>query len=236
MRKPKILFFDIETTPNLGYTWGKYEQDVLSFKKEWRILCVAYKWLGQKQVHWVGGKNRDGAVLRRLKKLFDQADVVVAHNGDAFDVKKISTRMLISKITPLNDVASIDTLKVAKKHFNFTSNRLNDIAQALGIGSKVKHTGIDLWLGCLQNDPKAWKLMERYNRRDVELLEKVYLRMYPWIIKHPNLARLLDRKHACPKCLSENVVRWGLKPLAGSVQQRWACRKCSGYFYTRKGK
>ncbi len=49
--KTKILVFDIETSPSLGYVWGKYKQYVIEFEQEWNMLCFAYKWLGEKKIH-----------------------------------------------------------------------------------------------------------------------------------------------------------------------------------------
>ncbi len=38
----------------------------------------------------------------------------------------------------------------------------------------------------MNKDPAAWKVMEKYNKQDVLLLEKVYDRLLPWIKSHPN--------------------------------------------------
>ena len=50
MNNPKILIFAIETAPNLGYIWGKYEQNVIDYKHEWYMLCFAAKWLDKKRI------------------------------------------------------------------------------------------------------------------------------------------------------------------------------------------
>ncbi len=234
--KAKILLYDIETSPNLGYIWGKYEQDVIAFKQEWQILSVAYKWLGEKRVHFVSGRGGELAVLKALAALFAKADVVVAHNGDAFDMKKIRSRMLALNLPPTPPLASVDTLKVAKANFKFNSNKLDDLGATLKLGRKVKHTGFDLWLGCMAGDSQSWKLMEKYNKQDVVLLEKVYKRMLPWISNHPSLAALRDSKSGCPKCSSNKVVKWGLRPNPKGVSQRWLCQACGGYFITAKKK
>lgn len=234
--KPKVLLFDIETAPNLAYVWGKYEQDVIAFKSEWYILSVAYKWLGEKEIYCVtADSTNDKKVVKKLHELFNQADVVIAHNGDAFDIKKARARFIYHGLQPPSQFASVDTYKIAKNHFNFNSNKLNDLAQYLKLGQKVKHTGFDLWLGCMQNNKASWALLKKYNKQDVVLLEKVYNKLLPWVERHPNMALLQERK-GCPKCGSESVIRDGVRANSSSLQQQWKCKSCGGYYLTRRSK
>ena len=236
MSKPKVLFFDIETAPNLAYVWGKYEQDVISFKEEWHLLSFAYKWLGEKEVHCLTmkGQRTDKKLAKKLRDLFDKADVVIAHNGDAFDIKKARARFAFWNLKPPSQFASVDTCKVAKRYFNFNSNRLNDLGEYFQIGQKVKHTGFDLWLGCMRNDSASWKLMEKYNKQDVALLEKVYTKLLPWMERHPNMALLSNLpEKGCPKCGSIKVVKDGIRANSMTLQQQWKCKSCHGYYLTR---
>ena len=48
--KPKILLLDIETSPNVAYVWGKWEQNVIDYVKEWNIICFSAKWLDGKHI------------------------------------------------------------------------------------------------------------------------------------------------------------------------------------------
>lgn len=235
--KPKILLFDIETAPNLAYVWGKYEQDVIAFKQEWHMLSFAYKWLGDDKVYCVTMQDQknDKKIAKKLRDLFDKADVVIAHNGDAFDIKKARARFAFHGLKPPSQFATVDTLKVAKRYFNMNSNRLNDLGIYFKVGEKVKHTGFDLWLGCLKNSKKSWALLRKYNKQDVLLLEKVYNKLLPWMERHPNLAALREIK-GCPKCGSEEICKDGVRANASGLQQQWHCKSCSGYFLTRRSK
>ena len=235
--KPKILLFDIETAPNLAYVWGKYEQDVIAFKSEWHLLSFAYKWLGDSKVQCetMQGQVDDGKLVKKLHKLFDEADVVIAHNGDAFDIKKGRARFAFHGLKPPSQFATVDTLKVVKRYFNLNSNRLNDLGIYFKLGEKVKHTGFDLWLGCLKNNKKSWKQLRKYNKQDVVLLEKVYKKLLPWMDRHPNIAALRDVK-GCTKCGSERIIKDGVRANANSLQQQWKCKDCHGYFLTRRSK
>jgi uncharacterized protein YprB with RNaseH-like and TPR domain len=235
MKKPKILLFDIETSPNLAYVWGKYQQDVISFSKEYELLSVAWKWLGEPKVHCATreGAKDDRNLCKILHSQLKQADVVIAHNGDAFDIKKSRARFLFHGLPPVPPIATVDTLKVARKYFKFNSNRLDDLAKYLGIGGKVKHSGFDLWFKCMNDDPKAWKKMIQYNKKDVLLLEDVYNKMRPYMETHPHLGLLQDFKGSCPKCAHKDCQKYGYRPNPQGLAQRWMCKGCSSYFLTR---
>lgn len=184
----KILLWDIETAPNLAYVWGKYQQDVIAFEKEWELLCYAYKWLGGKNVTCVRRIDFPGQsekqLVASLHSLLTKADIVIHHNGDKFDLKKANAKFLEHGLAPVVPPITVDTYKVAKNQFAFNGNRLDDIAKLLGVGRKVSHPGFEMWKGCLTGDKKSWALMSKYNKRDVEILEKVYRKVLPWV-KHP---------------------------------------------------
>ena len=146
--KAKILLYDIETAPNLVHTWGVYEQTALEVVRPWYILCFAYKWLDEKQTHVVSlpdyekqykkDPENDYEVVKRLHELFNEADIVIAHNGNNFDQKKVHARFLVHGFDPPINYKQIDTLKEARKHFRFDSNRLNDL------GTPVSYTHLTL--------------------------------------------------------------------------------------------
>jgi uncharacterized protein YprB with RNaseH-like and TPR domain len=239
MRKIKILFYDVETSPNLGWTWQKYEQNVIAFEKERELLSYAYSWLGDKKVHFDSrkGERSDKRLITNLKDLLESADIVVAHNGDAFDNKVAKTRMLFHRMKPLRILCSVDTKKVAKLYFNFNGNGLDDLSRFLSLGKKLPNKGFEMWKGCMENDPTSWREMERYNKHDIVLLKKAYRRMQPWIENHPNVTRML-RPYltdigVCPRCGTKDVVKRGIRGTARSVQQQWHCRRCFRWFLSR---
>jgi hypothetical protein len=233
VKKPKILIYDVENTPNLGYSWGKYEQDIIRFTKEWELLSVAYKWLGEKEVRFVSRQGRvsDERVAKTLHQLFSEADIVVAHNGDKHDQRKAKARMIFHGLTPPKVLTSIDTRKVARTYFGFNSNSLDDLCQLLKLGKKLKTPGFDLWEGCMADDEKSWRTMERYNKRDVVLLEKLYKKLLPWIQNHPHVARFMGSKGPdCPSCGSDKTKSNGIRVTQASVRQQRFCRECGAYF------
>ena len=235
---PKILFLDLETAPNLGWVWGKWEQNVIAFEEDWYILSFAYKWQGQAKVHFKGlpdytgydkNKKNDKKLVQDLWKIMDEADIIVAHNGERFDIKKSNARFVYHGLTPPSPYKTVDTLKVARKIFRFDSNKLNDLGVTLGLGKKLPNTGFDLWKRCMDGVLAAWRDMKAYNVQDIVLLEKIYNRFKAWDKGHPNL-KLYSRPDACPTCQSIHVQKRGLSRLQQTIKQRWTCMSCGAWW------
>jgi len=222
----KILLVDIETSPNLAYIWDKYEQDAIAFEKERELLSFAYKWLGEKKVHSHCLGDMDSEMLvEGLYMIFDDADIIVAHNGDEFDIKMANAFFIRQGLTPPSPYKTIDTLKIARSKFRFNSNKLNDLGQYLNLGEKVETGGFKLWLKCLKGDKKAWKLMKKYNEQDVILLEKVYKKLVPWAKTTPPI----DLGFTCPKCGSTHLQQRGWNINKVYMSKRLQCRDCGSW-------
>lgn len=239
----KVLVYDIETAPIIGTVWGKYEQNLIWSVQDWYMLCFAYKWLGERKTTVVAqndfkgykkGSSDDKSVVGELHRLFCEADVVVAHNGNSFDQKKSQARMVLLGFEPPSPYLQVDTKLMAKRNFNFTSNKLDDLGEYFGVGKKHK-TDADLWRGCMAGDKKAWDYMKKYNKQDVVLLEKIYLKMRPWDMQHPNMANIADRPTACRVCAeSAGFVSAGWKYTRTGKYRRWQCKNCHAYNSGRK--
>lgn len=229
--KPKILLFDIETSPHLSYNWGKYEQNALAFKSYGGLLCFAWKWIGKDTTHVLGLPHvkSEKQLLLRLKALLDRADVVIAHNGASFDVKMVNGFFAHHKIKPPSPYKVIDTKVVAKRHFRFVSNKLDDLGDYLHLGRKIQTGGMNLWFDCMKGDKKAWAKMLKYNKQDVILLEKVYLCLRPYMDNHPNYNVLLNRPSSCPNCGGRtlNTRGWNITRVARS--RRYQCSDCGAW-------
>lgn len=181
----KVLIYDIETSPNIGWFWrAGYNQTITPKQiiKERAIICISYKWVGEDQVYNLSWDNNqcDKFLLEQFIEVLNEADLIVAHNGDRFDLKWIKTRALFHDLPMLIDYPQFDTLKVAKKKFNFNSNRLDYIAKLLGFEGKIS-TNINLWIDVvLKKDKKALTEMLDYCDEDVRQLEKVYEKLVSW--------------------------------------------------------
>jgi hypothetical protein len=238
----KILTIDIETAPFESLTWGLWDQNIglNQIQKETSILSYAAKWLHSKQVLYsdTSGKGasqtrNDLKLLGEIWTLLDAADIVVAQNGAAFDIKRINARMVAAGLPPYSPIRVIDTKLVAKKHFAFSSNRLEWLGKYLAGQDKYKHSkyeGMELWIECLKDNKDAWKEMKKYNIIDTLLCEKVYLRLRPWMDQHPNMgAYTAELEPVCTKCGSKEVESRGTRKLQQGVYQRYWCQSCRGW-------
>ena len=236
--KERILFIDIENSPLISYTWGIWEQNVIKKIQDSFILCVAYKWLGDKDVQVVAQRDfpnykkdraNDREVLLKVWELLNEADIVIAHNGKAFDLKKINSRFLVHKINPPSPYRVIDTLTIARSKFKFDSNKLDALGETLDLGRKIEHEGFKLWEDCMAGNKKAWKKMIAYNKQDVALLEDLYLEFRPWISNHPNLNIINNRLSHCPTCQSSKLVSHGYSFSQSAKKRRYQCNDCGSW-------
>lgn len=237
MNKLKVLLFDIENSPNTVFTWGLWEQNVIAVQKGWELLSFSYKWLGENTVHCytrLDFKDKtDKSLTKELKRVLEEADVLIAHNGDEFDIKKANAKFVEHNLGPLSDKQKIDTKKVAKKYFKFNSNSLDALGDLLKVGRKVKTGGFDLWLGCMNGDKKSFATMAKYNKQDVLLLERVYLKLRPWMINHPNISNYEKVPHSCPKCAGTELKSQGIRRTRTNEFRRYLCLSCGGYSQAR---
>lgn len=181
----KILMLDIETTPMQVYAWGLWDQNISidQIIKPTEMLCFGARWLGEKKVIFKS-VHHDGkkAMLEELHRLMDEADILVGWNSAAFDHKHINREFLENGLMPPSPVKDLDLMSVTKANFQFPSNKLDYVAQALGVGAKVKHSGFSLWIKCMADDPKAWVEMKKYQIQDVNLLIDLYYVLLPWFV------------------------------------------------------
>jgi transposase-like protein len=237
----KILLFDIETAPMMAYTWSLYNE-ITSMKmveKDWYCLCWSAKWLDNKEIfvdalpnykNYKKNPEDDKHIMKKLWKLFDKADIIVAHNGSKFDIKSVNARFIYHGMPPPSPYKIIDTLTSARRYFNFTSNKLNDLGQFLKVGKKVLLSGFELWKGCMRGDLRSWRKMIKYCKQDVRLLEKIYIKMRPYIKNHPNISvSYIDRPN-CPRCKSSRVTPSGKYKGKSHISQLYRCLDCNKCF------
>lgn len=198
--------------------------------KDGYTLCWAAKWVGEKGVMFDSiHKSTPKQMLRKMHKLLDEADAVLTYNGLSFDLPILNKGFIEAGMPPPSPYKHIDLIKTARSQFRFSSNKLDWISKRLGIGSKVKHKGMELWAKCMANDPQAWRTMEKYNRGDVILLERLYRKMLPWVKGHPNVALYGEVMDGCPKCGGVNLQRRGYFYTTTSKVPRFQCTKCGAW-------
>ena len=240
MSSPRIILWDIETTHNIVATFRLFDQEPIphtNVLQERYIVCAAWKELDKPKVHAYATVNDplrfetnshdDKSVVLHLREVLAEADVIVAHNGDEYDLKFLKGRMIAHGFSPLPPIPTIDTLKVARRQFLFNSNRLDYLGAYLKVGRKQK-TSPELWLRVLQGDARAVREMVRYNKGDVLLLEKIFKKLQPYIPNHIN--RQLYGGSGCPRCGSLKVQARGTHKALTREYQRFQCQACAGWF------
>lgn len=239
MSKAKILLLDIETMPILAHVWqvwGDQNIGMNQIDRDWAIISWSAKWLGDPASKTMyqdqrNAKNMedDNKLLDKIWHLLDEADIVITQNGDHFDLKKLNARFIINGYKPPSSFKSIDTKKIAKKKFGFTSNSLEYMSDKLCKKyKKSKHPkfqGFEMWSECLKGNKEAWKEMEHYNKLDVLALEELYLQLQPWDNSYnPNL--YTDELTLICACGSEEFHRNGHAYTSVGKYQRFSCKKC----------
>jgi len=234
----KRLFFDIETSFNVGIFWRSGYNLTINpgdIIHERAIICICYKWEGEDEVHsleW-DSKQSDKAMLKKFLKVMAQANEIVAHNGDRFDMKWLRTRCIFHGLPmpPMHN--TIDTLKEAKRYFNFNSNKLDYIAKFLGVGKKMDTGGLDLWKDIVfKKSPEAMDKMVAYCQMDVNVLQAVFDKLNSYTQSKVNYAVLTGGdKYECPQCGTNNV-RYNKKvtTTAGTIHHWLTCNPCNKYF------
>ena len=237
--KRKRLYFDIETSANIGFFWQsgfKLNIGPQNIIKERAIICICYKWEDEKETHSLNwdAKQCDKKMLQAFVKVANEANELVGHNGDKFDLAWVRTRCLFHAIDMFPTYTTIDTLKVARSKFKFNSNKLNYIAQFLGIGSKIK-TDFDLWKDiALKNDKVAMAKMIKYCKMDVVLLEKVHKKLSSHIAPktHYGVIFGMDRG-SCPECGNDDENLFNKRGFAytasGTKVAVVHCKVCNKY-------
>lgn len=237
----KVLFFDVETAPLLAYVW-RLSQDYINPQgviSESFMLSWSAKWSGHKSIKsdvltsTEALAQDDSRIVASLADLLREADIVVAHNGDDFDMKVVNGRVLANSLEPLGPIQTIDTKKIARSSFKFASNSLDYLAtQVLGREGKIK-TDFDLWQRCYNGDAKALKEMVRYNKQDVVILEEVFEAMKPYVKRLP---RMTDTAGiVCPYCGSRHLQRRGYYRTKVSNFAKYQCQSCLRYSRFKSG-
>jgi len=235
---PKVLLFDIETAPLLGYVWQLWENNVAlnQVQSDWYVLSWSAKWLGspENEVMYMDQRKAkniedDSKILKKMWELLDEADVVITQNGKNFDQKKLNARFILHGFQPPSSYKHIDTFIIAKRHFGFTSNKLEYMTDKLCTKyKKLKHekfSGFDLWRECLNGNMEAWNEMETYNKHDVLALEELYNKLIPWDSSINFNLYHDDESNTC-KCGCKDLARNGFYYTAVGKFQRYKCKQC----------
>lgn len=233
----KILHLDIEISPSLATVWGLFNQNIalsqLTGNSE--VLTWAAAWDGDDYVMHDGlHLSSKEEMITNVHKLLEEADVVVGYNTDRFDLKILNKEFLELGLAPPAPFTSVDLLKVIRRNFRFTSNKMDYVCKQLGIAGKLEHRGHQMWLDCMNGDKKAFKEMSEYNIQDVIMLENLFKRLRPWI-RILNYS-VYNQDMVCPTCGSKHYQRRGTRITKTGIYPRYQCQAkgCGAWFRGNK--
>lgn len=237
--------YDIETSMNLGGYFGKpYDVQIAKVIQKGFVFGFCYKFLGKPRIYscyiwdfplYKKDPKNDIEVIKKWVEIMERTDVVVGWNSDRFDNRIMMGRVLIHKLPPVTMPQSFDAMKALKKIAGYDSYKLDDVSEAFGHGNKIK-TDIELWWECLLGNKKYQKMMVDYNKRDVQVTELNYLDIRPHSKNHPNMANILNRPTACPKCGAEAPMIFQGSRLTKTGKNRIVqCPICGGKSTLRQG-
>jgi len=241
---PKILVLDIETSQMIVKVWQLNGNDYIEptrIIRDWFVLCWSAKWLFDDEM--ITGvltpseakEGNDERIVKKMWKLLDETDIVIAHNGNQFDIKKLKTRFLKHSLGLPSPYQSIDTLETAKREFRLSSNKLDYICEFTKLDRKIDTGGIALWDQAEQGDKDALDKMNEYCQNDVKILEEMYLKLRPYMRNHPNLALYMESDYeVCPNCGGEHL-KWGyLYRTRVNTYECAKCNDCGAYMRSRQ--
>ncbi len=237
-KKPRILIYDIETSPIEAYVWGLFDQNIAlnQIIKDWSVLSWSAKWLDDppSKVMYMDTRNEkdprdDKKILKHIWKLLDEADIIITQNGKKFDNKKLNARFAIHDMPPPSSYKNIDILADSKKNFAFTSHKLEYKTELLNTKyKKLKHkkfSGFDLWKECLKGNKEAWKEMEIYNKYDVLSTEENYNILKAWDTSI-NFSTFTEDEQATCNCGSKSFSLGKFFYTGTAKYQKYICNKC----------
>lgn len=223
MTKPRIVFFDIEST-NLKGNFGY-------------CLCFGWKRLGGKTKvlkitdYSQHAKNptNDAPLMRDVHNILtNEADIVVTYYGKEFDRKFLNTRMLLAGLPPLPPLSSehIDLYFTCRGNLLLHSNRLAVVAETLGCPMRKTPLTGPIWVRATAGDKRAIKYIVKHCARDVDVLEWCYMKLRPFVRQHPWVAL---KGQGCRVCGSTQLQRRGYSAASGVIQQRLRCKQCGAW-------
>lgn len=233
----KVLYLDIETAPTVADVWSLRDLSVgiNQIKVQPRTIAFGYKWEGQKRAKFVS-EYHDGhqAMIEKAHELLDEADAMCGYNSQGFDAKHLNAEFVEAGLTPPSPYKHMDLYKVVRANFRWPSYKLQYVLTRLDLGSKLSHTGHSMWTDCLGDDEerkaKAWALMSRYCRQDVDVLPALKERLTPWLGNGFSPALYSPTGElACQKCGSSDLQSRGVAYTASRAYPQFRCNPCGGW-------
>lgn len=241
MSKPKILYYDIETSPLKAWVWQPGKQYVnhkqlVKDYKQWGIICVTYCWNDGKPagcIDWGYEEQNTAKVVEEFDEIIKQADHIIGKNNNRFDNKMINAARMFAGLPGMPDWTRYtdDLERQMRKYFRLPSQSLDYISDQLGLGGKIKMEFQD-WIDIVEKNPnglKSFNKMLKYGKKDVVDTRTLWEKLSEHFEPKFNSATYYDKSLACVQCGSSNVTKNGTRCAGGVKYQRYHCGDCHRY-------
>lgn len=236
--RAKIFLGDVEVSPTLAWAFNRFKAFITPshVEQEPYMLTWAGKWLGNPAIIsrklpdytlFETDPKNDLMLVRELWHILDECDIFIAHNA-RFDRGWANQRFAFHGMQPPSPYVVIDTLSASKEAFSLPSNSLEAATNYFMLERKRHHEGITLWIRCCKGEVEAFEEMEYYNIGDIPTLEGLYLKVRPYMKKHPNV-NLYDEDTTmrCVRCGSEDIEEMPGK-VGTTYLSKFQAYRCNG--------
>lgn len=173
-----VAVVDIETT-GLNASFGRVLTAAMQFYNPNKMKTFR----ADNYADWKTGlRSNDKELVTDILASLEEADIIIAHNGQAFDMPFLRTRALIHGLPPVHPRKLIDPVLLARRVFRFHSNRLDAIAQMLDTECDKTPLSPKYWIRAMgDGDKECLDYIMEHNIADVYVLEEVARKVMPYI-------------------------------------------------------
>lgn len=239
--KTRVTYFDTERAPLLGWFWELGEQRIHYGQIVQHDFFTSCQWQyddGKVQEYsLLDNPNfdkdpmNDLVVVKKMREIMENTDVLVAHNGRRFDWPKFKAKMIYHRLKPVRKPHIFDTLTEARTS-SFVSNKLGNLAKLLKTIEKLDNPTDfgKLVFGSIKERRAEIKKSVKYGLGDIPALKEIFYVLHPYSENRINI-KTLSEPCSCPRCKSDNIgTRGESKLLSGMVRTQYICLSCKHRF------
>lgn len=163
---------------------GVFDLETYTLDRNWGVLLVASVLIHRgaaPEVHtltlrdypgWPDRRGDDGQLAEDFAKKLDECHILIAHNGNRFDVPWMRT-LALKHGFQWREKKLVDPCALAWKRYKLSNNSLQTVANFLGLGQKMP-LAESVWRDAiLNNDDEAWQLLKTRCESDVTILNAI---------------------------------------------------------------
>lgn len=216
----KILVWDIESTG--------LKMDFAT------ILCIGYKWLGEKKVYvpsimdyegWEEDVTNDKKLVADFLKVYNSADMNITYFGTNFDRKAITAKALEHDLPLPANVPMVDLFYTVKSNLAISRKSLQNVGYYLGLSNEKSPVEGKIWRRAMGGHAKSISFIKSHCVADVNVLEEAYLKLRPLIRTHPRVASY----EGCAACGGPVIRRGRAYTRTKGEQYRYQCKTCGAW-------